>query len=66
MKDSTIQFVMRCRAFAGQGRLPFKVQVDLSDGTVRVWNDRHGYYTTLHAMTEETVKRAQKRAKWRA
>lgn len=39
-----------------------RCQVEMSDGTVRVWDDVAGYYTTCHSLTPEQVATARRMA----
>lgn len=53
---------MRCKAFSTEGVRNNLVLVE-PDGSVRVWDDVAGYYTTCHALGEASKRRARKMAR---
>ncbi|HPZ83878.1 MAG TPA: hypothetical protein PL064_10605 [Thermogutta sp.] len=52
----------RAKAFAGQGVRNHKVLVEPS-GSVRVWDDVAGHYTTCHSLSASAERRLRKLAK---
>lgn len=46
----------RCKPFRGQGVAEHRLMVE-ADGTVRVWDEIAGYYTTLHSLSEASQRR---------
>jgi hypothetical protein len=56
--DVFVQMV-RVKAFSGQGRREHKLSVS-PDGTVRVWDDVAGHYTTCHSLSAATQSRVRK------
>jgi hypothetical protein len=51
----------RAKAFAGQGVQTIQALVE-GDGTVRVYDDVAGYYTTCHSLSERAQARIRKLA----
>jgi len=50
---------MRCKAFSGEGvRMNLLMLTD--DGTVRVWDNVAGHYTTCHILSAAAQRRAKK------
>jgi hypothetical protein len=63
MKNTTtIEIEATVKAFTGQGRRNHKLSIS-PDGTVRVWDDVAGHYTTCHAMSAATQSRLSKLAR---
>lgn len=52
---------VKCKAFSG-GRIAAHRCIVDADGTVRVYDDAAGYYTTCHSMSERTQARVRKLA----
>jgi hypothetical protein len=57
--DRTIQ--MRARAFTG-GKVAMQACQVSDDGTVRVWDDVAGHYTTCHILSDADLRRARQLA----
>lgn len=55
------EITIRCRAFSAEGVRENCVRV-ASDGTVRVYDDVAGHYTTLHALSASAERRIRKMA----
>lgn len=69
MKRQTVkpgfQFVARFRAFSGEPVREHKVVVE-QDGTVRVYDDVAGHYTTCHSIAPSTLGKLRAYARrWR-
>ena len=63
MKNTTtIKIEATVKAFTGQSRRTHKLSVS-PDGTVRVWDDVAGHYTTCHCMSPATQSRIRKLAR---
>lgn len=58
--DTTI--AVRARFFSGHPIQTRKVSVD-SNGTIRVWDEVAGHYTTCHSLTRSAERRIQKLAR---
>ncbi len=52
---------VKCKAFSGGRIAAHRCMVD-ADGTVRVYDDVAGYYTTCHSLSEATQRRIRKLA----
>ncbi len=52
---------VKCKAFSG-GRIQSHRCIVDADGSVRVYDDVAGYYTTCHSMSERTQARVRKLA----
>jgi len=52
---------VRARFFSGQPIETRKVIVE-DDGTIRVWDELAGYYTTCHSLTRSAERRIRKMA----
>lgn len=62
MKNTTtIEIEANVKAFTGQGRRRHKLSIS-PEGTVRVWDDVAGHYTTCHSMSAATQSRIRKLA----
>lgn len=49
------------RAFSGSSQWGYRAKVD-ADGTVRVYDDVAGHYTTVHSLTPRQIARVRKLA----
>jgi len=58
MNNLTIYFVMRCKAFSGEGIYENKISVDEKD-TVRVYDSVAGYYTDCNSLSSYTKRKAR-------
>lgn len=58
-KEKTI--TTRAKAFTGGKVQPIRCMVD-ADGTVRVYDDVAGYYTTVHSLSQSAQRRIRKLA----
>lgn len=62
MTETTDRVVtIRARAFSGDRIRDHRCTVD-ADGTVRVWDEVAGHYTTCHSLTRGALARARKAA----
>lgn len=53
---------IRAKAFSGRGIEEVRCTVDAA-GTVRVYDDVAGYYTTCHSLSESAIRRIRRLAK---
>jgi hypothetical protein len=63
MSNATIEITARAKAFSSEGVREHKFYVDLSDGSVRVWDAVAGHYTNCNSLSESAKKRIIKLAK---
>ena len=63
MTTATIEITARAKAFSSEGVREHKFYVDLSDGSVRVWDSVAGHYTNSNGLSESAKKRIVKLAK---
>ena len=61
MKTENQITTARVKAFTGQSRRNHKLSVS-PDGTVRVWDDVAGHYTSCHCMSDADLSRVRKLA----
>ena len=52
--------ITRAKAFSNQGIRSHKFQIE--NGTVRVWDDVAGYFTTCHSLSASAIRRICKLA----
>ncbi len=50
------EVTVRAKAFNGQGVREHKCLID-ADGTVSVWDDVAGHYTTCHSLGDSAIRR---------
>lgn len=55
--------IARAKAFQGEPCQAYIFAVDPVDGTVRVWDDVAGAYTTCHSLTRRSTQRIQRIAR---
>lgn len=65
MKTKDAVVTVRCKAFTCDRVRLNRCMVD-ADGTVRVWDDVAGYYTTCHCLNEATQRRIRRLVEKRA
>ena len=53
----TVTLSVRCLAFTGEGVRLNRIEADLADHTVSVWDSVAGHYTTHHALSARSVAR---------
>lgn len=58
---TTKTVTVKCKAFSGGRIAAHRCMVD-ADGTVRVYDDVAGYYTTCHSLSPATQSRIRKLA----
>lgn len=61
-KSGDVFLTARCKAFSGEGVRANRILVD-ADGTVRVWDDVAGHYTTCHSIPGKGQQRLRRAAR---
>lgn len=63
--DADRFITIRCKSFTGEGVRTHRIMVDadrvegrdVTRGTVRVWDDVAGHFTTCHSLSDATIRR---------